>query len=192
MGHFIPAGMSFSIPARMKWTISFRPEWSVHSVAQIRNMPWGGKIFYCRPVQLGSWETFHNKGCSWNDIPKRLVVTLSVRTLDYSHKICGDTYHNKLSELWPKTALWENTSCICVCGMHSCRWLKHNMNEIEMINNAWIYDDDIVITPTQPQLNSKVGCDMKMTLVHPPPHHHHHKLNVSNISAVTDSISTKL
>ena len=26
-----------------------------------------------------------------------------------------------------------------------------------------------VTTPTQPQLNSKVGCDMKMTLVHPPP-----------------------
>merc|ERR1712002_517729 len=27
----------------------------------------------------------------------------------------------------------------------------------------------IVTTPTQPQLNSKVGCDMKMTLIH---HHH--------------------
>jgi len=55
--------------------------------------------------------------------------------------------------------------------------------------------DPFVTTPTQPQLNSKVGCDMKMTLVHPPPTTtttHHHKLNVSNISAVTDSISTKL
>ena len=39
-----------------------------------------------------------------------------------------------------------------------------------------------VTIPTQPQLNSKAGCDMKMTLIH---HHHHppHKLNVSNISA---------
>ena len=74
------------------------------------------KIYYCRPVRLGLWETFHNKVCM-NDIPTRLVVTLSVRTLDYSHKICGDTYHNKLSELWPKTDFWGNTSCICVCGM---------------------------------------------------------------------------
>ena len=56
----------------------------------------------------------------------------------------------------------------------------------------------IVTTPTQPQLNSKVGCDTKMTLIHHPPppppttHHHPHKLNVSNIAAVTDPISTKL
>ena len=47
----------------------------------------------------------------------------------------------------------------------------------------------IVTIPTQPQLNSKVGCDTKMTLVHPPPPH---QLNVSNISAVTDPILTKL
>ena len=45
----------------------------------------------------------------------------------------------------------------------------------------------IVTTPTQPQLNSKVGFDMKMTLDHPP-----HKLNVINISAVPDLILTKL
>ena len=51
----------------------------------------------------------------------------------------------------------------------------------------------VVTTPTQPQLNSIVGCDMKMTLIHHHHHHHHpHKLNVSNISAVTDPISTKL
>ena len=34
----------------------------------------------------------------------------------------------------------------------------------------------IVTTPTQPQLNSTVGCDMKMTLIHhppPPPTTHH-------------------
>ena len=45
----------------------------------------------------------------------------------------------------------------------------------------------IVTTPTQPQLNSKVGCDTKMTL-----DHHHNKLNVINISAVPDTILTKL
>ena len=50
----------------------------------------------------------------------------------------------------------------------------------------------IVTTPTQPQLNSKVGCDMKITLVHHHHHHHPHKLNVRNITAVTDPISTKL
>ena len=33
------------------------------------------------------------------------------------------------------------------------------------------YIEIIVTTPTQPQHNSKVGCDMKMTLIH---HHHHH------------------
>ena len=59
----------------------------------------------------------------------------------------------------------------------------------------------IVTTPTQPQLNSKVVCDTKITLHH---HHHnppplpttttntYHKLNVINISAVPDPILTKL
>ena len=46
----------------------------------------------------------------------------------------------------------------------------------------------IVTTPTQPQLNSKVGFDTKMTL----DHHQYHKLNVINISPVPDPISTKL
>ena len=57
---------------------------------------------------------------------------------------------------------------------------------LKMIN----FDKIIVTTPTQPQLNSKVGCDMKMTLIH----HHHttHKLNVINISAVPTPILTKL
>ena len=45
-----------------------------------------------------------------------------------------------------------------------------------------------VITPTQPQLNSKDGFDTKMTLEH---HHHHRKLNVIDISANPDSILTK-
>ena len=61
-----------------------------------------------------------------------------------------------------------------------------HQNIIDVCNKAFICHSSIVTTPTQPQLNSKVGCDMKMTLVHP------HKLNVSNISAVTDPISTKL
>ena len=52
----------------------------------------------------------------------------------------------------------------------------------------------IVTTPTQPQLNSEVGFDMKMTLHHPPTTHPptHDKLNVINISAVPNPISTKL
>ena len=81
--------------------------------------PWafmGHKIYYCRPDRLGLWETLHNKVCR-TDIPARPVVTLSVRTLYYSHKICGNTYHIKLSKLWPKTALCGDTCCICVCGM---------------------------------------------------------------------------
>ena len=51
----------------------------------------------------------------------------------------------------------------------------------------------IVKTPTQRQLNNnstKVGFDMKMTLQTTPPTPH--KLNVLNISAVTDPILTKL
>ena len=47
---------------------------------------------------------------------------------------------------------------------------------------------DIVTTPTQLQLNSKVGFDMQMTS----DHHYHHELNDSNISAASDPISTKL
>ena len=49
--------------------------------------------------------------------------------------------------------------------------------------------ETIVTTTTQPQLNSKVGFDTKMTLDHHPPTHPH-KLNVSNISAVTDFYQT--
>ena len=48
-----------------------------------------------------------------------------------------------------------------------------------------------VTTPTQPKLNSKVGFATKMTLDHhppPPPN----KLNVINISAIPDTILTKL
>ena len=30
------------------------------------------------------------------------------------------------------------------------------------------YNNLFVTTPTQPQLNSKVGCDTKMTLIHQP------------------------
>ena len=47
---------------------------------------------------------------------------------------------------------------------------------------------DIVTTPTQPQLNSKVAFDTKITLDHHPPPPH--KLNVINISAVADLILT--
>ena len=38
---------------------------------------------------------------------------------------------------------------------------------------------------SQPQLNSEVGFDMKMTL------NHHQKLNISNISAVSGPILTQ-
>ena len=41
-----------------------------------------------------------------------------------------------------------------------------NFHELFLANQVL---SDIVTTPTQPQLNSKVRCDMKMTLVHPPP-----------------------
>ena len=47
----------------------------------------------------------------------------------------------------------------------------------------------IVTTPTEPQLNSKVGFDTKMTFNH---HHHHHKLNDIDISAVPDPILTNI
>ena len=52
-------------------------------------------------------------------------------------------------------------------------------------NNVW--SNKIVTTPPQPQLNSKGGVGMKMTLHHPP-----HKLHVLHISAVPDAILTKL
>ena len=44
----------------------------------------------------------------------------------------------------------------------------------------------IVTTPTQPQLNSKVGFATKMTLDRH--YHHHHKINVINISGVPNLI----
>ena len=68
--------------------------------------------------------------------------------------------------------------------------LDNNPEKLEKLIEVTL-DETIVTTPTQPQLNSKVGFDTKMTL----DHHHHpppHKLNVINISAVPDPILTKL
>ena len=49
------------------------------------------------------------------------------------------------------------------------------------------------MTKYHPQLNSKIGFDMNMTLHHPPPpppatHHHHRELKAINISTVPDPI----
>ena len=41
--------------------------------------------------------------------------------------------------------------------------------EVAVVVHAVAIITDIFTTPTQPQLNSKVGCDTKMTLDHPPP-----------------------
>ena len=49
------------------------------------------------------------------------------------------------------------------------------------------------LTPTQHNINTVVGLDMKMTLhTTPPPRTHPQKLNVSYISAVTYPILMKL
>ena len=43
----------------------------------------------------------------------------------------------------------------------------------------------IVTTPTKPQLNSKVGFDMKMTLDHHPSTHHHHNHHTNSMSSIS-------
>ena len=53
-----------------------------------------------------------------------------------------------------------------------------------------IHDHARVLSKPQPNLNTTVGFDNKMTLQTPPPPPH--KLNISNISAVTDPILMKL
>ena len=58
---------------------------------------------------------------------------------------------------------------------------------MKKIINKSSYLISIVTTPIQPQLNSKVGFDMKMTLDHPPPPH---KLNVINFEFVPVLILT--
>ena len=45
----------------------------------------------------------------------------------------------------------------------------------------------IVTTPTQPQLNSKVGCDTKMTLIH---HHHPPPTHTNSMSAISQLLLT--
>ena len=62
------------------------------------------KIYYCRPVRLDLWKTFNSKPCG-NVIPTRLVGAFSVRSLECSHKICGNTFHNKVSEVRPQPSL---------------------------------------------------------------------------------------
>ena len=89
---------------------------------RIHMMDAGGKIYYCRLVRLGLWETFHNRLCG-NIIPRRLVGTLSVITSSCSHKIYGQwthttTTHNKPSGTKPK--LSGNTCCMCLAMSYFC------------------------------------------------------------------------
>ena len=67
------------------------------------------------------------------------------------------------------------------------RFLDGTLNtEAQIISLAAETSMDIVTTPTQPQLNSTVVFDTKMTLHFPPPP------NVCNISVVIVPILTKL
>ena len=56
-------------------------------------------------------------------------------------------------------------------------YLQPGLSIKNLLQNA-----GIVTTPTQPQLNSKVGFDTKRTLHHHPPTHHHHTNSMSSIS----------
>ena len=97
----------------------------------------GGKIYYCRLVRLGLWETFHNK-LSGNIIPRRLVGTLSVITFPCSHKIYGHTPQQPTTSILGQTYklhvlshvifLWElQTSDKFAFG--ECWWKAcHNLN----------------------------------------------------------------
>ena len=62
--------------------------------------------------------------------------------------------------------------------------------------NYSCFNGNRLLSKPQPNLNTTVGFDMKMTLQTPPtpphPTHPPHKLNISNISAVTDLILMKL
>ena len=66
---------------------------------------------------------------------------------------------------------WIQTNCevwsfsYMLSWQENLYWIAKRAKEImKLVENRFV-----VTTPTQPQLNSKVGCDMKMTLVHPPP-----------------------
>ena len=96
------------------------------------------KIYYCRLVRLGLLETFHNK-LSGNIIPRRLVGTLSVITFPCSHKICGNTPHNKPPGTKPKLALWEYLLHVLSHVIFLWEWQAFNK----------FYDDDYVGTHTR-------------------------------------------
>ena len=51
------------------------------------------KIYYCRLVRLGLWETFHYKPC-WNVFPSKILGTLAEKAFECSHNICGNNLHN--------------------------------------------------------------------------------------------------
>ena len=64
-----------------------------------------------------------------------------------------------------------------------------HQNIIDVCNKAFICHSSIVTTPTQPQLNSKVGCDTKMTLHH---HYHHPPPPTGNLtSAISRLLPTQ-
>ena len=55
-----------------------------------------------------------------------------------------------------------------------------------------LFLEKIVTTPTQPQLNSKVGCDTKMTLIHhPPPPPPTTTTHTNSMSAISQLLLTR-
>ena len=74
----------------------------------------GRKIYYCRPVRQGLWETFNNKPYG-NVISTRLVGRLSVRALECSHKVCGTLFTKKVSKTKFKPFLWRHLLHMSLC-----------------------------------------------------------------------------
>ena len=83
-------------------------------------------------------ETSHNK-LYRNDIHTRHVESLSVRTLDYLHKIWGNTYHNKLSD--PKqlyTCIYAFTSWYYYFYVIKSEWILCPSNVVILHFINWI------------------------------------------------------
>ena len=76
----------------------------------------------------------------------------------------------------------------------NCKWPFNNL----LLISLWLAYHlflNIVTTPTQPEFNSKVGCDTKMTLQTTPPSPSHHRNSTeafrSRVTTVTSITTTK-
>ena len=137
------------------------------------------------------------------------TTKFSVKTPGHPHDFwCNKNFiisktSNNLYKLWRSQDIFIFFTCLSFCpnlwAPHFClgswvegSYLKKKGETDVFLDRSPIFDQsNFVTTPTQPQLNSKVGCDTKMTLIH-----HHHPpppttTHTNSMSAISQLLLTR-